>query len=176
MDILIYFILFFVFIFCIVSFFGAPYVPSSKKELKSAFTELYPLSEKDVLVDVGSGGGVVLREASKYGAKSIGYEINPILVMVSRLLSRNMKPRSKVIMSSYWNEQFSDDVTVIYAFSVTRDIDKLGSKIQKEANRLNKILYFITYGCKMSKKEPEKNVRAHSLYKFVPTPLHTNNT
>src|SRR5680860_1758140 len=71
-----------------VVFRGAPYVPSQKFYINQALRELYPISNKDLLIDIGSGDGVVLREASKLGARAIGYEINPFLVIISRLLSR----------------------------------------------------------------------------------------
>ena len=44
---------------------GAPYVPSMKRYVKEAFTQLYPLSSKDVLVDVGSGDGVVIERVEE---------------------------------------------------------------------------------------------------------------
>ena len=68
--------------FGLVVFRGAPYVPSKKTYINQAFSDLYPLTDKDVLVDVGSGDGVVLRSATKFGALAIGYEINPILVIM----------------------------------------------------------------------------------------------
>ena len=43
------------------AFFGAPYVPSRRKELKMLFDETYKLNPNDTLVDLGSGDGVVLR-------------------------------------------------------------------------------------------------------------------
>jgi spermidine synthase len=56
-----------------------------KSILNLAFHELYQLTENDNFVDIGSGDGVVLREASKIGARAVGFEINPILVFISTL-------------------------------------------------------------------------------------------
>ena len=61
------------------AFMGAPYLPSHRRDVARAFDELYPLSSSDVLLDIGSGDGVVLRQASKRGARAIGYEIHPLL-------------------------------------------------------------------------------------------------
>ena len=77
-----------VLLFGFVVFRGAPYVPSKRRDIKRAFEELYPLDDSDTLVDIGSGDGVVLRMAAKRGAHAVGYELNPILVLVSRWLSR----------------------------------------------------------------------------------------
>ena len=70
------------------AFFGAPYVPSLKSELKKAFTKLYPLSEKDTLIDLGAGDGVVLKVASEFKAKGIGIELNPVFALISKFRLR----------------------------------------------------------------------------------------
>ena len=62
------------------AFTGAPYVPSHRRDVARAFRELYSLDANDVLVDIGSGDGVVLRQASQRGARAVGYEIHPLLV------------------------------------------------------------------------------------------------
>jgi predicted RNA methylase len=93
-----------------VAFTGAPYVPSKRRDVAKAFDELYPLTSKDVLVDIGSGDGIVLRMASKYGAKAIGYEIHPVLVLVSRLLSRRDK-NVRVRLANFWRVPLPDTNT-----------------------------------------------------------------
>src|SRR3990167_11438551 len=80
-------------VFGLVVFRGAPYVPTLRKNLEQGFRDVYPLSERDLLVDIGSGDGVVLRQAAKCGARAIGYELNPFLVVISKLLSRSEERR-----------------------------------------------------------------------------------
>jgi predicted RNA methylase len=47
--------------------------------------ELAKSSKKDVVYDLGSGDGrVVITAAKKYGCKAVGYEIDPVLVELSR--------------------------------------------------------------------------------------------
>lgn len=153
-------------IFGFVVFFGAPYVPSKKRDLKRALTELYPIGKKDVLVDIGSGDGVVLREAVRLGAaKAVGFELNPVLVAVARWLSRRFKGVSTHLANA-WHAPFPDDTTVVYVFTTTRDAGKMVRKIQKEATRLGHPLSVISYGCELPGKKPEKTVGAHLLYHF----------
>ncbi|HEU5187306.1 MAG TPA: hypothetical protein VFT87_02260, partial [Candidatus Saccharimonadales bacterium] len=61
--------------FGLVVFRGAPYVPTHKRAIKKMLQEL-PLKEGDLMVDVGSGDGVVLKTAAEQGLRAIGYEIN----------------------------------------------------------------------------------------------------
>jgi len=148
-------------------FFGAPYVPSRRRDLMRMFDELYPITAKDVLIDVGSGDGVILREASHRGAKAVGYEISPLLVVISKLLSRGDKNIS-ITMANFWLAKFPEDTTVIYAFSVERDAKKLTKKIQSEADRLAKPLVLICYGSPLPHVSTKREFEAYHLYEFHP--------
>jgi len=154
-------------LFGFVAFLGAPYVPSKRRELRHAFEHLYPLGRSDVLVDIGSGDGVVLREAAKRGARAIGYELNPVLAWFSRWISRRYKG-IEVHVANMWNISFPEEVTVVYVFAVSRDSKKLEGMMQSEANRMKKSLKLISYGCKLPSKIPIKTSGAHFLYDFLP--------
>ncbi len=155
--------------FWFVVFIGAPYVPSQKKYIKRAFRDLYHLSKNDVLLDIGSGGGVVLRLASKLGAKAIGYEINPILVIISKVLSIHDRKVS-IKLADFWLVNIPSDTTVIYLFAVTRDMPKIYEKIQSECNRLGRMVNVISYGNSFSAVKEYKKLDAYYLYQF--SPLH----
>jgi hypothetical protein len=148
-------------------FFGAPYVPSRRHDFTRMFDELYPLTTNDVLIDVGSGDGIILREASRRGAQAIGYEISPLLVGISKWFSRNDN-KVTITMANFWQAVFPDATTVIYAFSVERDAKKLKRKIQGEANRLNKTLTLICYGSPLPETKVLREFEAYHLYEFHP--------
>ena len=156
--------------FGFVVFWGAPYVPSKKNDLNRALDELYPVGKDDVLIDIGSGDGVVLRAAAKRGAKAIGYELNPILVTIARWLSRGQAGVSSRV-ANFWHVELPPDTTVVYVFAVSRDITKLARKLDNEATRLNKTFKVITYGCEVPNRAAIRTVGAHNLYEF--TPLQT---
>lgn len=148
-------------------FFGAPYVPSRRKHIDDAFRKLYKLSSKDVLVDLGSGDGVVLRAASKYGARAIGYELSPPLAWLSQFLSRN-DPNVRVRCVNMWRAHFPADTTVVYMFGDSRDIKKYLQKVRQEAVRLDKALFVISYGFMLPEHEPIRQHGAYHLYEIAP--------
>lgn len=156
-----------VLIFGLTAFFGAPYVPSQRKYLKKALTTLYPLSSDDVLVDIGCGDGLVLREASAIGAKAIGYEINPILYVMARILSRR-HAQTRIYLANFWLTQLPDDTTVVYAFSVTRDNAKLERRLQHEADRLGRSLTLLCFGSPLASRSAEAEESAYFRYTFRP--------
>lgn len=149
------------------AFFGAPYVPSRRRDVTRMFDKLYPLKSSDTVIDVGSGDGIVLREVSRRGVKAIGYEINPLLVAISKWLSRG-DPQVSVSVANFWQTHFPKSTTVIYAFSVERDARKLKKKLQDEANRLNKSLTLICYGSPLPDTPVDREFEAYHLYNFYP--------
>jgi SAM-dependent methyltransferase len=70
------------------SMYIAPFVPTPH-EVVERMLELAEISANDLVYDLGSGDGrIVIAAARKYGAKAVGFEIDPVLVTHSR---RNIK-------------------------------------------------------------------------------------
>jgi hypothetical protein len=152
-------------LFGFVVVFGAPYVPSLRKEVRDAFKELYPLGKDDVVVDLGSGDGLVLVEASKKGATGIGIEMNPLLVLISKL---RLGRRAKIRLGDMWQTSLPKNVSLVYAFTVSRDTKRLERFMQSEADRLQKEITLMTFGAKLPIRTPIRIRKAHSLYSFKP--------
>lgn len=158
-----------VLIFGFVVFFGAPYVPSQRRFVRKAFEDLYPLDSKDVLVDIGSGDGLVLRQAAAKGARAVGFELNPVLVFLSRWLSRREK-RVHIVLANFWLTPLPDDTTVVYSFGVGRDVKKLTRKLQYETERLGRPISLLSFGHQLPIR-PTRELEPYFLYRFEP--LHS---
>lgn len=154
-------------IFLITGLTGAPYVPTLKPGLKQAFRDLYHLSKKDLLIDLGSGDGVVLAEAARCGAKALGVELNPILAAITRHHYRK-DPHIEIKCSNFYNIKFPQETTVVYAFAVSLHINPIYQKIKDEATRLDKTLYFISNAFDIPGVKPEGKVSTFYLYKVTP--------
>lgn len=151
---------------CFMVFFGAPYVPSHKKYVRRAFDH-FGIGGRDVLVDIGSGDGIILRIASRYGARAVGYEINPVLVFISRVLSLG-DSRVRVFLRNAWTATLPDATTWVYAFSVSRDEKKLTKLLQREADRLGRPLKLLCYGSPFKRMKVSETFEAYHLYIFHP--------
>ncbi|MCB9819770.1 class I SAM-dependent methyltransferase [Candidatus Nomurabacteria bacterium] len=149
-----------------VALVGPPYIPVLRKDLRQAFDSLYKVSSKDVLLDLGSGDGTVLREAARRGAKAIGFEINPFLVLVSRFLGSGLDVETRV--ANAWTSRFPDDVTVVYVFADKRDAPKVSRIVQQEALRLDKDITVISYGFILPGLKKVSSMGAH--HKFTASP------
>ncbi|MBC7512074.1 hypothetical protein H7142_00220 [Candidatus Saccharibacteria bacterium] len=152
-------------LFGFVALVGAPYVPSLRKEVRAAFDTLYPIGNDDVVVDLGSGDGVVLREAASRGARCIGYELNPLLVVFSNI---RLGKAGTVTLGDMWQATLPPDVTLVYVFTVSRDSRKLGRYLQTQANEQNRSIRVMTFGSELKDYVPSKRLKAHSLYEISP--------
>lgn len=157
-----------VLIFLVTALVGAPYVPSHRRQLVALFDNLYKLKPTDTVIDIGSGDGVVLQEVARRGAKAVGFEINPILVLIARLRLYKYRQQVQVKLANFWSVDFPDRTTVVYTFGDSRDINKMYRKVQAQAGRLNKTIYFISYGFVVKGVQPLKSHQAHHLYKVTP--------
>jgi preprotein translocase subunit YajC len=155
--------------FGLVVFIGAPYVPSQKKYIKHAF-DYFGVKAGDTIVDIGSGDGVVLRIASRFGATAVGYEINPILVTISKILSFR-DPNVEVRLENAWLATFPKSTTLVYAFAVNRDEKRLQALLQREANRLGRPLKLICLASPFKHMRAIDSFEAYHLYIFHPLQL-----
>ena len=153
-------------VFLLTVFFGAPYVPTHKKELIKLFEKL-KLSKNDILADIGSGDGVVLKTASNFSAESIGFEINPFLVLFSKVRLRKCK-NVQIYLKNFWTVFPIENITVFYTFGHQERIHKMLNLSQIQANAQKSPLLFISYGFEIKNLKPFKISGAHFVYKISP--------
>lgn len=153
-------------VFLLTVLFGAPHVPTHKKELIKLFKTIN-LSKKDVLVDIGSGDGVVLKVASNFNARAIGFEINPFLVFFSKIRLRKCK-NIQIYLKNFWTVFPIENITVFYTFGYQERISKMLKLSQIQANAQKSPLLFVSYGFEIKNLKPFKISGAHFVYKIEP--------
>lgn len=158
---------FVVVVFLATALTGAPYVPTHRREIESACDRLRPVTPNDVVLDIGSGDGVVLRVVASRGARAVGYEINFFLVWYSRWRLRRYGEQVRIELKNLWSAHFPSDVTVVYTFGETRDIVRMYKKVQAEALRLGRPIDLVSYGFAVPGVKPHKTHRAHFLYRVA---------
>ncbi|XP_078415114.1 adenine nucleotide translocase lysine N-methyltransferase isoform X1 [Cetorhinus maximus] len=98
-----------------------PYIPASRKQVQNVMTLLEGRSGK--AVDLGSGDGRIVLEASKRGFHpAVGYELNPWLIRLSKFYAWRAGCHGQVsyMKQDLWKVDLSDcsNVTVFLAPSV----------------------------------------------------------
>lgn len=158
---MIWVILIVFFSFTFVILFGAPYLPTLKKERKIAL-ELLNLKPGQTLLELGCGDGRLLNDAAKYGIKSIGYELNPILVITAKALTFSNRRLVQIKWANYWRVKWPP-CDGIYVFLLDKYMYKIDKSMRKQNIKNTKLL---SYGFEIQGKKYLKKHGGFFLYQY----------
>lgn len=113
--------------FGFVLLFGAPFLPTLKPQIDTAL-DLLDLAPGQTMLELGSGDGRVLIAAARRGLNAVGYELNPILVLVSRLTTWRYRRQVSIIWGDYWRSTWPR-ADGIFSFILPRYMKKLHNKV-----------------------------------------------
>jgi SAM-dependent methyltransferase len=106
---------------------GAPYVPTLDAQAKAAL-DLLALEKGQTLLELGSGDGKVLLVAARAGLNVVGVELNPFLVVVSRLRTWRYRRQVRVIWGDFWRVRWPE-CDAVFAFLLGRFMGKLDGRM-----------------------------------------------
>lgn len=152
-------------LFGFVVFFGAPYLPTLKKQTDDAL-KLLDLKPGQTLLELGSGDGTVLLAAAKQGIRCVGYELNPILVLISRGVTWRYRHLVTIKMANYWSVQWPA-ADGIYVFLLQKYMKKLDTKVTQHASKYGRIK-LVSFAFSMPDKKAHKKRSGLSLYIYEP--------
>jgi len=112
---------------------GAPYLPTPRKQIETAF-KLSKLKKGEKLVDLGSGDGTVLVYAAKRGIDATGYEINPLLWLISSIRLLPYRRIARVKLTSFWDQPLGK-FDVVFVFLIGHHMQRLEDKLSSELKR-----------------------------------------
>jgi len=93
------------------------------------------------VMDLGSGDGKILMCAAKFGAHVTGYELNPLLVWISRRRLKACGTRAIVHRKNLFEADVSS-ADIIFVFGITGIMEKLSKKLLREASPGTRIISF----------------------------------
>ena len=140
---------------------GAPYVPILNRDSRRIL-ELSGLKPGQTLVDLGSGDGRLLRAAASRGIRCIGYEINPYLVLISRIVCFRYRKLVTIHTADIWHTKLPP-ADVIYIFILDRYMERLGTKFATEITRPTKV---ISYVFKLPNRTPVHETHNTYIYDY----------
>lgn len=111
---------------------GAIYDPSSPNKT-AHMVELAEVSPGERAADLGSGDGRVVIALAERGAEAHGYEVNPILVLISRRNIRRagLDHRAFIHWGNLWRSDLSG-YALITVFQVGFIMGRLEEKLKRE--------------------------------------------
>ena len=123
-------------------FFGPPFMPTPMSIIKELI-QIANISKKDIVIDLGSGDGRMLIYAARQGATAKGWEINPFLILWTRLVVYRYRvgKRVKVYLQNYHKADLSD-ATVVFLYNLPPHMPKLEQKLQKDLQKGTTIISY----------------------------------
>ncbi|MDO4872346.1 MAG: hypothetical protein Q4A27_02910 [bacterium] len=119
------------------------------------------------MVDIGSGDGAVLKVASEFKVRNIGFEINPFLVIFSKIRLRHFR-NSKTILANFWHAFPLEKVSHFYVFGHSSRMAKIYQLAQNQANFQQSPIILISYGFEIPNQSFQQKIGAHFIYEITP--------
>ncbi len=118
---------------------GAIYFPTQEYNLEKIIS--LADMQKGRMVDLGSGDGRVVIAFAKKGIEAHGFEINPILVLISKwwIRKKGLQKKAFVHWKSFWREDLSK-FDLIYVYGFYHIMNSLGKKLERELKPGKKII------------------------------------
>ena len=144
-------------------FIGPPFLPTLGDKTGEAI-EMLNLKAGQLLIELGSGDGRVLKAAAKKGIRSVGYEINPLLALYSKITTYRYRKLVTIKLTNFWKESLKK-ADGIYIFGLDRYMMKLNNKIIQECHRP---LVVVSFAFRFPGRKPTEEKGGLFLYKFNP--------
>ena len=154
-------LVFIILCFGFVLLFGAPYLPTLGKQAAIAM-DMVDLKPGQTLLELGCGDGKILVAAARRGWKAVGYELNPLLVLVCLWRTRHYRKLVSVRWGNFWTQQWPP-ANGIFVFVMQRHMHKLDTKIAQNAN---KPLKLVSFAFTVPDKEAIKSQDGVYLYQY----------
>ncbi len=116
-----------VLVFGAVVVVGPPFVPTLSKQITTAL-DMLDLKKGQTLLELGSGDGRVMKAAAERGLHVVGVELNPFLVIISRLRCWRYRRQVTVIWDDLWKARWPQ-ADGIFTFMLQRQMTRLDRKI-----------------------------------------------
>lgn len=160
---MIVFIIFFVAVLCFgfVLIHGAPYLPTQKRQAEAAL-DLLGLKKGQVLYELGCGDGRMLRRAAERGLSGVGYELNPLLVVVARLATWRYRKRIRIVWGNFWKADLNP-ADGVYVFLLERFMNQLDTKLTEKTDKSFPV---VSYAFRIPGRKAVRQDSGMYLYKY----------
>lgn len=117
-----------------------PYVSTNRKKIQTIM-DFAKIKKGETVVDLGSGDGRLLIASAQKGAKAVGYELNPFLIIIALIHSKleGLSSEVEVKKENLWKADLKV-ADVIFVYSLKKSIKKFEDFIYKNAQKGTRVI------------------------------------
>lgn len=135
MFMLICFIIFVIFTcFAIPGFFGAPYVPTLSKNMKTAL-DMLDLKPGQTMIELGCGDGKVVVAAAQRGWNVVGYELNPLLAAIAWVRTIRYRKQVTIVWGNFFTKELPS-AEGVFCFVMPKFMPEVSKKLTKSYKKI----------------------------------------
>jgi hypothetical protein len=107
-----------------------------------------------------------LLAAAEAGLVAYGYELNPILCLISKIRCWKYRQQIHIYWGNFWKVDFPPQTIGIYVFLLDRFMVQLGEQLEQQAGRLQRPLKVVSYTFQIPGRKPTAQKGALFAYIF----------
>lgn len=152
-------------LFFVGLFFELPYVATQDDKVETII-KLANIKKGEMVVDLGSGDGRLLYASAKLDAIAIGYELNPLLIIITIVLSKIKGLSKNVIVKkqSLWEADLKT-ADVVFVYGRKHTMKRFQDFVYKNCKKGARILVNSDKTVEFPSKNPQKSENGIFLYK-----------
>jgi len=119
-----------------------PFVPATENQINNVLKLCRKCGgERSTLVDLGSGDGRIVFSAAKNGYQATGYELNPWLVIYSKISARlqNLSANAVFERRDLWKVDYKNYDNIVI-FGVADMMDELSVKLEEDMKENSRVI------------------------------------
>lgn len=116
-------------------FIGGEWVPTPQM-IVNKMLKIAKVNKSDTVYDLGSGDGKIVLSSAEFGAKSIGVEIDPIRVLISRVKIKlaGLTKLVRIVQKNIFEVNVKE-ADVVTLFLLPKTMEKLENKLRRELRK-----------------------------------------
>lgn len=126
----------------IAAVYSAPYVGSKKRDIQDML-DLAEIRPGMKVLELGSGKGSLCVLSGQKGACALGLEINPVLVVYSKMLSlmHGAGRRARFKWVNFWKFKLPADTEVVYLYLLPEYMSRVWDKLERELKPGTRVIF-----------------------------------
>lgn len=124
---------------------GAPFVPANRQDI-DIILKLADLKPTEKFYDLGAGDSrVILKAVQEYKINAVGIEIQPVLVLISKIkaLYKGIKSEKLKIKWADFMKEDLKSADIIFFYLMPKAMPNLKKKLDKELKKGTRVISYI---------------------------------